>query len=135
MNMEQNKGTTVSATKYEAKSETTPANAKGVNKNLLTPYNMVTGKKTTTVVKVAASTGSATSRPPVSAAAGSGSPSSMCRKIFSRTTTELSMRRDSASAKPPRTMLFTEFPVSCRTMKVASTESGMEKETATVARK
>ena len=54
--------------------------------------------------------------------------------MFSSTTTELSMRRENASARPPSTMLFTELPPMESAMKVASAESGMEKKTATVAR-
>ena len=54
------------------------------------------------VVSVAASTGSATSSPPRSAATSGGSPSSMWRKMFSSTTTELSISREKASARPPR---------------------------------
>ncbi|GAC1526469.1 MAG: hypothetical protein NVS2B4_03210 [Ramlibacter sp.] len=52
----------------------TTASASAVNKNLLTPYRNVTGKKTTAVVSVAASTGMATSCPPFSAAISGGSP-------------------------------------------------------------
>ena len=55
--------------------------------------------------------------------------------MFSSTTTELSISRESASARPPSTMLLIELPVSFRTKNVASTESGIEKKTATVARK
>ncbi len=43
-------------------------NARAVKRNLLTPYKNVTGKKTTTVVSVAASTARLTSAPPCSAA-------------------------------------------------------------------
>src|SRR5215472_16428141 len=53
---EQNSGITVIATRYEANSEITTASARAVNRNLLTPYRNVTGKNTTTVVRVAAST-------------------------------------------------------------------------------
>ncbi len=62
------------ATAYEANNERTTASASDENRNLLTPYSRVTGKNTTTVVSVAASTGSATSRPPFSAATTAGSP-------------------------------------------------------------
>ncbi len=44
------------------------------------------------------------------------------------------MSRDNASANPPRTIVFTDPPPSCKAIKVASTDSGMEKNTATVAR-
>ena len=54
--------------------------------------------------------------------------------MFSSTTTELSIRRENASASPPSTMLLTELPPTDSAMKVAKAESGMEKNTATVAR-
>ena len=57
MNRAQKSGTTVMATANEAKSESATASASAENRNLLTPYRKVTGKKTTTVVSVAASTG------------------------------------------------------------------------------
>src|SRR5579862_8950569 len=67
-NLAQNKGTTVIATKNEANSETTTASAIAEKRNLLTPASRVTGKNTTAVVRVEASTGRATSFPPFSAA-------------------------------------------------------------------
>ena len=63
MKRAQNSGTTVIATANDANSESATASASAENRNLLTPYRNVTGKKTTTVVSVAASTGSATSLP------------------------------------------------------------------------
>jgi len=44
------------------------------------------------------------------------------------------MRREKASAKPPRTMLLMVPPPIERAMNAASAESGIEKKTATVAR-
>jgi len=134
MNCAQNSGTTVIATKYDANSANTTANARALNRNWLTPASMVTGKNTTAVVRVAASTGRATSRPPRSAAAAGDSPSSRWRKMFSSTTTELSIRREKTRARPPRIMVLTVPPPSDRAMKVASAESGIERKTAAVAR-
>ena len=54
--------------------------------------------------------------------------------MFSSTTTELSIRREKASASPPSTMLLIELPPSDSAMNAASAESGIEKNTATVAR-
>ena len=54
--------------------------------------------------------------------------------MFSSTTTELSIRRENASASPPSTMLLIELPPSESAMNAASAESGIEKNTATVAR-
>src|ERR1022692_4913268 len=68
MKRAQKSGTTVMATAKEANSDSATASAKAENRNLLTPYRKVTGKNTTTVVRVAESTGSATSRPPFTAA-------------------------------------------------------------------
>ena len=67
------------ATKYEANSEMATASARAENRNLLTPYKKVTGKKTTTVVKVAARTARLTSAPPCSAATSGEEPISRCR--------------------------------------------------------
>ncbi len=56
--------------------------------------------------------------------------------MFSRTTvTELSIKRESASARPPSTMLLIELPPSWSATRVASTDSGIEKQTASVARR
>ena len=44
--------------------------------------------------------------------------------MFSSTTTELSIRRENASARPPRTMLLMEPPPSDSAMKAARAESG-----------
>src|SRR5215831_4876744 len=68
MSFAQNSGTTVSATTYDATSASTTASASAENRNLLTPYSSVTGKNTTELVSVAASTASDTSSPPFSAA-------------------------------------------------------------------
>ena len=54
--------------------------------------------------------------------------------MFSSTTTELSIRRENASARPPSTMLLIEPPPIDSAMNAASAESGIEKNTATVAR-
>src|SRR5215471_12994373 len=54
MKRAQNSGTTVIATTYEANSARTTAAASAENKNRLTPYRKVTGKKTTAVVSVVA---------------------------------------------------------------------------------
>src|SRR5579862_4382350 len=94
----------------------------------------MTGKKTIAVVSVAASTGKATSRPPRSAATSGASPISLWRKMFSSTTTELSINRENASASPPRIIALTVLLPSARAMNAASAESGMDRKTATVAR-
>src|SRR5271155_2408144 len=73
----------------------TTASASAVNRYLLTPVNKTTGKKTIAVLKVAASTASWTSLPPSSAALTLSEPISKCRKMFSSTTTELSINRES----------------------------------------
>ena len=45
--------------------------------------------------------------------------------MFSKTTTELSMRRENASASPPRIIALTELSPKERATKVASAESGI----------
>ena len=62
------------------------------------------------------------------------SPISRCRKMFSSTTTELSIRRENASAKPPRTIVLTVPPPALMAMKAASADSGIDRKTAAVAR-
>src|ERR1700751_5916141 len=76
---EQNSGITVIATRYDANREITTASASAVKRNLLTPYRNVTGKNTTTVVRVAARTAMLTSDPPCSAADSDEAPISRCR--------------------------------------------------------
>ena len=86
------------------------------------------------VVKVAASTANCTSLPPTSAATSGAAPISRWRKIFSRTTTELSIKREKARANPARTMVLIEPPPARMQIKAASAERGMDKRTANVAR-
>src|ERR1017187_3177359 len=123
------------ATTYDAKSEITTASASAENKNLLTPKRKVTGKKTTTVVRVAERTARLTSEPPASAATMGAAPCSSWREMFSSEMTELSMMRENASASPPRIMVLIVLPIMYSTTKVASAESGIERNTADVARK
>ena len=54
--------------------------------------------------------------------------------MFSSTTTELSIRRENASASPPNTMLLMEPPPSESRMTAVRAERGIEKNTASVAR-
>ncbi len=124
----------MSATTYDANSASTTAIASAPNRNRLTPNRNVTGKKTTMVVSVAASTGIATSRPPCSAATSGGSPASKWRKMFSSTSSELKSSRVNASASPPSTIVLTELPPSDNARNAASAESGTESRTASVAR-
>src|SRR5579863_9335822 len=78
-NFEQNRGITVIATTNEASNARQNAAASAENKNLLTPNNNVTGKKSTTSTRVAASTARFTSAPPCSAATAGAEPISKCR--------------------------------------------------------
>src|SRR5579883_1564977 len=61
---EQNRGITVMATTNEASSERQKARASAEHRNLLTAYRKVTGKKSTTSTRVAASTARFTTCPP-----------------------------------------------------------------------
>ena len=63
-NLEQNSGITVIATTKEASNDRQNASASEENRNLLTPTSSVTGKKSTTSTRVAASTARFTSAPP-----------------------------------------------------------------------
>ena len=86
------------------------------------------------VVEVAASTASATSIPPFSAASLGGAPFSMNRKMFSSTTTESSIKREKARAKPPSSMVLIEPPMPLITRKQVSADRGIDSSTAKVAR-
>ena len=55
--------------------------------------------------------------------------------MFSITTTESSIRRENASASPLSTMALIDLSALCRMKNVINTEIGMERKTATVARK
>ena len=59
----------------------------------------------------------------------------MRRKMFSSTTTESSIRREKANASPPSVIELMEPPLAYKQMKAASAESGIEKKTASVARR
>src|SRR5580693_4804461 len=111
MKFAQNSGTTVIAKKYEANMDNTTPSASGVKMYLLTPERNATGKNTIDVVEVAARTASDTSMPPFSAASRGGVPISIKRKMFSSTTTESSMSREKASAKPPSSMVLIDPPM------------------------
>ena len=100
---------------------------------LLTPLSRNTGTKTTAVVTVAAKTGSATSVPPSPAAFSGEAPSSMKRKMFSSTITELSIKRDSTSASPPNNIVLIDPPMPLMIKRQVSTASGMATNAATVA--
>ncbi len=89
---------------------TTPY-ARSAKMYLLTPLSRNMGKNTTEVVTVAAKTGSATSVPPSLAAFSGEAPSSMKRKMFSSTITELSIKRDSTSASPPNNIVLIDPPM------------------------
>src|SRR5499427_840526 len=129
MNLAQNSGTTEQATKYEAASDSTTASASAENRNRLTPYRNVTGKKTTELVSVAASTAIDTSSPPRSAAISGGSPISRWRKMFSSTMTALSMSRENTSARPARIIVLIELPPKYNMMIAASTDIGIARKT------
>ena len=101
---------------------------------LLTPFKRNTGKNTTEVVTVAAKTGSATSVPPSPAALSGGAPSSMKRKMFSSTMTELSIKRDSTSASPPRSIVLIDPPMALTINRQVNIESGIAISAAKVAR-
>src|SRR6201990_1589710 len=134
MKREQKSGTTVIATQYEQNNAITTPSASAVDTYLLTPVSNATGKKTMAVLQVAARTANWTSFPPFSAASTLFEPISKCRKMFSTTTTELSMSRDSANAMPPSTIVLMESPNAFRIRKVAIQEIGIDSITATVAR-
>src|ERR1700722_1034800 len=130
----QKSGTTVIAKMYEAKIDNTTPRASGVKIYLLTPERNVTGKKTIDVVEVAARTASETSIPPFSAASRGGTPISMKRKMFSSTTTESSISRENARARPPSNIVLIDPPRALVIIRQTSAESGMDNKTAKVAR-
>ena len=58
----------------------------------------------------------------------------MNRKMFSSTTTESSINRENASASPPSSMVLIEPPIAFITSKHVSADSGIDSNTANVAR-
>src|ERR1700728_3554396 len=133
MKFAQKSGTTVIAKKYEAKMESTTPSPSGVNMYLLMPERNATGKNTMEVVEVAASTASATSMPPFSAASRGGVPISIKRKMFSSTTTESSINREKGSASPPRIIVLMDPPITLVSSRQTRAESEMDSITANVA--
>ena len=89
------------------------------------------GIKTITEVRVAAITGVETSFVPFTAASLDDKPSSLCRCIFSKTTTLLSTSIPTASISPLREIIFREkstppiLLIKKTTVKVATTETGI----------
>jgi len=76
-----------------------------------TPRTKMTGRKITSVVMVLAMMAGPTSRVPSTAADDGESPASVRRrKMFSRTTMELSTIMPTPSARPPRVIRFRVNP-------------------------
>ena len=73
--------------------------------------------------------------PPFSEAVTGSSPISIWRKMFSSTTTELSINRDKARARPPSTMVLMVLPPRSSAIKVARHEIGIDSNTLMVARR
>jgi len=72
------------------------------------PRRKITGRNTTTVVSVEATTGATTSVVPTRAAAFPTRPSSRCRKMFSNTTIEVSTSMPMPSARAPSVIRLRE---------------------------
>jgi hypothetical protein len=83
------------------------------------------GVKTMIVVSVPERIASPTSFAPSMAAFSGSTPISRCRKMFSTTTTALSMSIPTASISPDRVMMFSEFPATYRMMTAKISDTGM----------
>ena len=92
------------------------------------------GKNTAIVVSVAATTADATSLVPLRAASRMFSPCSFLRTMFSSTTIELSTSMPTASAIPPRDMMFSDTSLRYISRNVPITETGIATPVIVVAR-
>ncbi len=119
-------GTRVSESKRDARSEKATVYAIWTNNKAAIPLTNASGVKTTMLVMVAAITGLLTSVAPLYEASIGGSPISMCRLIFSRTTMASSTNRPTPRASPPRVMIFSVNLPKWRSTNVAMIEMGME---------
>jgi hypothetical protein len=103
-------GTTVNAITSEAKMEKTTVIPIERVSIPVAPDDKAIGKKTITVVRVDAEIAIPTSEAPTFAALVRSSPFSICRKIFSITTMELSTIRPIPSAIPLNVIILSVSP-------------------------
>jgi hypothetical protein len=104
-------GTTVAASSSDTAMEKMTTSASCVNICPACPLIRSSGRKTMMIVIVEATTAVKISCVPETAASAARFPSrSMCRKMFSSTTTASSTIRPTASARPARLIVFSEKP-------------------------
>ena len=95
------------------------------------PVTKTRGRKTTTFVRVEATTAVVTSAVPAMAASPGDMPASCLRKTTSSTTMELSTNMPTPRVSPARLMMLRSMPARSISRKVAITDTGIE--TATMA--
>ncbi len=129
-------GTKANATSIEASSENEIVNAWSRINWPARPCTKTSGKKTTTVVSVEATTAIATVPAPRAAAVFKSSGCSCrLRQIDSNTTIESSTIMPTPIAKPPSDMRFNDNPRRYMMMNVASTLTGIDSEMIAVERR
>ena len=118
-------GRMVSATISEAHTAIAMVSARSAKSWPSTSFRNSTGRKMATVVAVEASRAPCTWPVPLSAAFSGNSPFSRSRTMFSDTTMAASSTMPTANARPAREITLRLRPVSCSTIKVVSSETGM----------
>ena len=118
-------GSTVRATNREAQTAMAMVRARSAKSCPSTSWRNRTGRNMATVVAVDANRAPCTWPAPRSAALPGVSPFSRNLTMFSLTTMAASSTMPTAKASPAREMTFRDLPVSCKTMKVVSRDTGM----------
>ena len=123
------------ATKYDANSDSTTVNASAENRSLLTPYRKDDREENDAVVSVDASTGSATSFAPRSAASRGDSPiSSAAEDVFENDHGIIDQARES-KRQTAQHHRVDRAAAESRAINVARADRGMERRRRAVARK
>ena len=118
-------GTSVRESRYDASIEMTTPSARAVKRNCAGPSSSTTGKKTTQMVNVAASAGTAICCAPSRIATVIGFPRCRLRWMFSTSTVASSTSMPMASARPPMVMRFSVCPKRKRPTSPTRMASGM----------
>ncbi len=117
-------GIKVRARISDAPTDITTLSDRSRNSAAARPWTNTIGPNTSTVVRVPAVSGPATSAVPFRAASHRLSPASMYRFDASATTIALSIRRPTPSARPPRERMLMVTPISWSRVSATSTDSG-----------
>ena len=108
--------------------------AMGTNRKPATPFSANIGTKTMQMQSSETKAGCTIWRAPSRIAVLTSLPCSRCQLIFSMVTVASSTRMPTASARPPRVMMFKVWPVAHSPLSADSTASGIETAMMTVER-